>query len=177
MSIHLDGWTRGASCFKTNNDQPICLLASDCVQLDGDDCIKFQGDGISGGGYDLGTVVFHRRVTEEDLSSGALPSFVKGVENRRTWVIITAITNVNQQIPIRFAAGTSCDEESDRVFPSAYGEENDVILLSQSFDDTASRGDFKPPIGTSLLGWTISRDEVSFFKCCSLHRLPRQGIN
>jgi len=163
MSIRLDGWTRGASCFKTNNDQPICLLASDCVQLDGDDCIKFQGDGISGGGYDLGTVVFHRRVTEEDLSSGALPSFAEGVENRRTWAIVTAITNVNHQNPIRLAAGTSCDEESDSVFPSAYGEENDVILLSQSFDDTASRGDFSPPKGTSLLGWTISRDEVRLF--------------
>jgi hypothetical protein len=173
MSIRLDGWTRGASCFKTNNDQPICLLASDCVKLDGDDCIKFQGDGISGGGYDLGTVVFHRRVTAEDLSSGALPCFAEGVENRRTWAIVTAITNVNQQNPIRFAAGTSCDEESDSVFPSAYGQENDVILLSQSFDDTASRGDFLPPKGTFLLGWTISRDEVSLVSCCSLHRLPR----
>ena len=162
MSIRLDGWTTGASCFKTNNNQPTCLLASDCVKEDGDDCLRFQGDGIAGGGYDLGTVVFHRRVTKDDLLSGTLHSFVEGTEHRRTWAIVTAITNVNQQSPIRVAAGTSCDEDSDSVFPSVDGKVNDVLLLSQSFDDTASRDAFLPPNGMFLLGRTISRDEVSF---------------
>ncbi|KAL3777389.1 hypothetical protein ACHAW5_004218 [Stephanodiscus triporus] len=159
MSIRLDGWTTGASCFKTYNDQPTCLLASDCVEKDGDDCLRFQGDGIAGGGYDLGTVLFHRRVTEDDLLSGTLQTFVEGTDNRRTWAIVTAITNVNQQSPIRAAAGTACDEDSDSVFPSVYGKDNDVLLLSQSFDDTASRDDFLPPDGTFLLGRAISRDE------------------
>ena len=43
-----------------------------------------------------------------------------------------------------------------------YGKENDVLLLSQCFDDTAARGDFLPPIGTERLGWTRSFDEVCF---------------
>ena len=78
-----------------------------------------------------------------------------------TWAVITAIRNVNDQKPIVSASSASCDRESDSVFPSVYGEENDVLLLSQSFDDTASVSDFKPPDGTSLLGWTRSEDEVS----------------
>jgi hypothetical protein len=152
----------GASCFKTNNDQPKCLMASDCIMRDDNDCLKFQGDGIAGGGYDLGTIVFHRIVTEDDLMSGTLQTVVKGRDDRRTWAIVTTITNVNQLNPIRSFGGTSCDEESDSVFPSVYGEENDVLLLSQSFDDTAMKYDFLSPEGTFLLGWTISRDEVSF---------------
>jgi hypothetical protein len=80
-----------------------------------------------------------------------------------TWAIITAITNVNDQKPIVSASSASCDRVSDSVFTSAYGKENDVLLLSQSFDDTASMSDFKPPDGTSLLGWARSEDEVSLF--------------
>jgi hypothetical protein len=102
---------------------------------------------------------------------------VNGVDNRRTWAIVTAITNVNQQHPIRAAAGTSCDEESDSVFPSVYGEENEVLLLSQSLDDAALRGDFSPPEGTFLLGWTISRDEVSFVQCCFFHLYRAKALS
>ena len=89
-----------------------------------------------------------------------------------TWAIITAITNVNDQKPIVSASSASCDSASDSVFPSVYGEENDVLLLSQSFDDTASVSDFKPPDGTSLLGWARSEDEVSFVRWYS-DSLPR----
>jgi hypothetical protein len=174
MSIRLDGWKIGASCFKTNNNQPKCLLASDCIMRDDKDCLKFLGDGVSGGGYDLGTVVFHRTVTLDDLTSGTLRTSVQGRDDRRTWAIVTAITNVNQLKPIRWFAGTSCDEQSDSVFPSVYGEENDVLLLSQSFDDTAMKNDFMPPDGTSLLGWTISRDEVRLISFVTL--TPRREI-
>jgi hypothetical protein len=46
-----------------------------------------------------------------------------------------------------------------------YGEDNNVLLLSQSFDDSALNNQFLPPNGTSLLGWTSSRDEVSIVSC------------
>ena len=66
---------------------------------------------------------------------------------------------MNQADPIRSAAGTSCDGVDQNIFPSVYGETNDVLLLSQSFDDAASRDDFVAPGGTFVLGRTSSRDE------------------
>ena len=42
-----------------------------------------------------------------------------------------------------------------------YSKENDVLLLSQCFDDTALKRHFQPPEGTELLGFTNSVDEVS----------------
>ncbi len=54
---------------KSNNDQPICLLASGCVKEDGRYCLLFRGDGIISIGTDLGTVVFYHRVTEDNPGS------------------------------------------------------------------------------------------------------------
>jgi hypothetical protein len=101
--------------------------------------------------------MFYRKVTIEDPSYWNIE--LRG--STTTWAILTAITNVNEQRPIVSASVTSCDGASDSVFPSVFGRENDVLLLSQSFDDTASIGGFMPPAGTSLLGWTRSEDEVS----------------
>lgn len=132
----------------------MCLRASDCIIKDSPYCLQFQGD--AGEGTDLGTVVFHRRVTEDDPASWNVE--LRG--DHPTWAIATAITNVNERQPILSASGTFCDVDSKSVFPSVYGEENNVLLLSQSFDDSALNNKFLPPNGTSLLGWT-SRDEVS----------------
>lgn len=158
MPINLAGWTRGASCFKKSNEQPTCFLARDCVEEYGNNCLFFQQGvyGNKGDGADLGTTLFHRTVTVDDPNSWNIEL---GYTNRRIWAIITAVTNVNQADPIRSAAGTSCDEVYESVFPSVNGEENDVLLLSQAFDDTASREDFWAPQGTFLLGRTITKDE------------------
>jgi len=48
------------------------------------------------------------------------------------------------------------------VFPSVYGKVNDILLLSQSFDDTANYEHFLPPEGTMLLDWIKGDDEVRF---------------
>lgn len=158
MPINLKGWTRGASCFKKSNGQPACFLARDCVEEYGTNCIFFQQGiyGNKGDGADLGTILFHRTVTVDDPNSWNIEL---GYTNRRIWAIITAVTNVNQTHPIRSAAGTSCDEVYESKFPSVNGEENDVLLLSQAFDDTASREDFWAPQGTFLLGRSITKDE------------------
>jgi hypothetical protein len=157
LPIRFDQWTRGAECFKSNNEQADCLRATDCIEEDGDFCLKFHRGGHVGNGQDLGTVMFYRKVTIEDPSYWNVD--LRG--STTTWAILTAITNVNEQRPIVSASVTSCDGASDSVFPSVFGRENDVLLLSQSFDDTASIGGFMPPAGTSLLGWTRSEDEVS----------------
>ena len=138
-----------------------CLRASDCIKEDGPFCLQFRHGTHVGAGKDLSTVLFYRKVTLDDPSCWNIN--LQG--GTTTWAIITAITNVNDQKPIVSASSASCDSASDSVFPSVYGEENDVLLLSQSFDDTASMSDFKPPDGTSLLGWARSEDEVSFV-CC-----------
>ena len=45
-----------------------------------------------------------------------------------------------------------------------YGKVNDILLLSQSFDDTANYEHFLPSEGTMLLDWIIrGDDEVSFY--------------
>ena len=77
------------------------------------------------------------------------------------WAIVTAIPAVNRDRPIFRKQGASCDNEWGSSFTSVYGKENDVLLLSQSFDDTALQRHFQPPESTDLLGFTNSFDEVS----------------
>ena len=165
--MRFDQWERGAECFKSNNKQDHCLRASDCIKEDGPYCLRFRDGRRAGNGQDLGTVLFYRKVTGDDprywnidLPGGA-----------RTWAIVTAITNVNEQRPIVSVSGASCDRASSSAFTSVYGKENDVLLLSQSFDDTAKMSDFKPPDGTSLFGWIKLNDEVSFVCCiCAIYK-------
>ena len=76
-----------------------------------------------------------------------------------------SVPNVNREQPIQLVAGTSCDKKKQSVFPSVYGDQGNVLLLSQSFDDTAAVGQFSPPEGTTLMNWTREFDEVSTFLC------------
>ena len=161
LPLRINEWQRGAECFKSYNRQDECLRASHCVKRDGAYCLKFRRNGEVGNGKDLGTVMFYRKVTEDD--PGCWTIEIPG--GTTTWAVVTAITNVNEEKPILRNAGTSCDKAWDSVFPSVYGEENDVLLLSQSFDDTALEQDFLPPAETDLLGWTNSIDEVCLVTC------------
>ena len=86
-----------------------------------------------------------------------------------TWAVITTITDVNQDNPIKDVSGTSCDGTGKSVFPSVYGKENDVLLLSQCFDDTASAEQFTPPPDMVRLGWTHSKDEVRLVLVCIIY--------
>ncbi|KAL7541217.1 hypothetical protein ACHAXR_010734 [Thalassiosira sp. AJA248-18] len=155
------GWTRGAECFKSYNRQDECLRAAHCVQRDGPYCLKFRRGDEVGDGKDLATVLFYRQLTEDDPGCWTI-EFPK---SSITWAVVTAITNVNEDKPIFRADGRSCDVAWESKFPSIKGQQNDVLLLSQCFDDTADRQDFLPPDGTERLGWTSSFDEVSFFTC------------
>mmetsp|Transcript_23860 Transcript_23860/g.48239 ORF Transcript_23860/g.48239 Transcript_23860/m.48239 type:complete len:363 (-) Transcript_23860:144-1232(-) len=158
LPLKISGWERGAECFKKTNRQDDCFRAVDCVERDGPYCLKFRRGDLVGDGRDLATVMFYRIVTEDDPCEWTVE-----LPGRTTsWAIVTAIPNVNQEEPILSTAETACDISWDAVFPTVYGEKDDVLLLSQSFDDRAERTDFRKPRGTELLDWTNSRDEAGF---------------
>jgi len=152
LPLQLDKWTRGAECFKSHNKQQECFRASHCVERDGPFCVRFR----SGGGNDLGTVMFYQRVTKDDPGCWDVD-----LQGGSTWAVVTAITNVNERDPIRDVSGESCDKSSDSVFPSVLGKENDVLLMSSSFDDPVSVNSFTPPSGASTLGYIRVRGDVS----------------
>ena len=161
LPIRLDQWTNVAQCFKSSNEQPECLRAEDCLKDDGMYCKSFA----KGRGRDLGSAAFYRILTQEDKEGGGRGWRFWTIDlqgSSTAWAIIAAVAGVNEQNPVLSAAGASCDKESGSAFPSVYGEENDILLLSQSFDDNAKESHFQPPDGTSLIGWITGADEVSF---------------
>jgi hypothetical protein len=169
LPLHLDQWTRGAECFKSSNKQRDCFRASHCVEEDGPFCLRFRDGGNVGSGKDMGTVMFYHRVTNDDPSC-----WVVDLKGGTTWAVVTAITAVNEREPIRDVSITSCDKSSASVFPSVYGKVNDVLLLSQSFDDPASENDFAPPNGVTVLGFLRVEEDVSFafwLLVCVVHYL------
>ena len=170
LPLQIDQWTRGAECFKSDNKQEECFRASHCINKDGPFCVQFRNGRMGGGGNDLGTVMFYKRVTKVDPVC-----WVVDLKGGSTWAVVTAITNVNELDPTRDVSGASCDKSSKSVFPSVYGKENDVLLLSQSFDDPASEGDFIPPSGISVLGFLQVKEDVSFIFLL-FHTLFRQNI-
>lgn len=145
LPLKIDRWSRTAECFKNKNRQGSCLKADNCAKRDGSFCW-----------CDLGTVVFHRKVAAED--PGCWEIEIPG--GSATWAIVTAISDVNDGNPIIDTAGESCDVDWNSVFPRVYGRKDDILLLSQSFDDSTQKNNFLPPDGTMLLGWTRSYDEV-----------------
>lgn len=162
LELDDDEWERGAECFKSYNRQSVCMREVHCVRKDdsGKFCNWFKRGDEEGTGRDLATVLFHRKVTNDTPGC-----FTIDLPRRSTtWAALTVITNVNDEDPIRTGsvAGRSCDKEWGSAFPSVYGEENDVLLLSQCFDDTANKSDFRPPPETELLGFTKSSDEAGF---------------
>jgi hypothetical protein len=175
LPMTMDGWTTGASCYKTDNEQDNCFSVSDCIWVDGNYCIRFKGeDGYVGHGLDLVTVLFYRTVIIDTPIAWNMT--LRG--SQPTWAIITAIPNVNAEIPINQTLGvrgTSCDRKYQSVFPSVYGKEDDILLLSQAFDDTASTTDFLAPEGTTRLGYIRSWDEAGFLYGKELRRTGYTG--
>jgi hypothetical protein len=111
---------------------------------------------MKGDGNDLGTVMFYHRMTDADPRC-----WVVDLKGGITWAMVTAITNVKQD-PIRDFSNESCDKFTGSQFPSAFGDEHDVLLLSQSFDDAYDKDDFTPPSGVSRLGYMRVDQDVSF---------------
>ncbi|NVJ60249.1 MAG: DUF5011 domain-containing protein [Gammaproteobacteria bacterium] len=154
LPTRLSGWDTAAACFKTTNGQNECHEVPDCTDRDGDYCLRFDG----GNGRDLATVVFTKPVTSGDNSSYSFN--LRG--SKPSWAIMTAVRGADLSNPIRDVATESNDGSADSLFPSVYGETNDLLLLSMAFDDTAQRDDFQAPDGMTLVDWTRGSDEAGF---------------
>ena len=164
LPLEINDWTRGAECFKSDNGQKKCFTESDCIERDGEYCMKFNNtDGVSGRGRDLATVMFTRRINEDDVE-GCWELDIRG--GHTTWATVAAIPNVNEANPIREVKPRSCDGQQARseksIFNGVYGRMNDVLLLSQAFDDKADTTHFGPPVGTELLGFSSGGDDAGF---------------
>ncbi|MFE8070300.1 Ig-like domain-containing protein [Marinobacteraceae bacterium S3BR75-40.1] len=154
LPIHLDGWTAGASCFKSTNGQDDCFEIPQCIEPDGDYCLRFDG----GRGRDLATVVFYREVRSGDPRRYALN--LRG--DKAGWAILTALRGADTRNPIRDVATESDDHNSDSLFPSVDGRAGDMLLLSMAFDDTTDRDDFRAPDDTEMFQWIAGVDEAGY---------------
>lgn len=63
---------------------------------------------------------------------------------------------------MRSVATTSCNKTNHSIFTSAYGETDDLLLLSLVFDDRAAEEQFPAPNGTKVEGYVSGRDEAGF---------------
>ncbi|KAL7520983.1 hypothetical protein ACHAWX_005668 [Stephanocyclus meneghinianus] len=187
LPLELENWNRGAECFKSFNRQSNCMREVNCIVRDGPFCREFKRGNESGTGKDLATVVFYRHVEDNDPCEwtlnlpGSLTPSCSNVHILTVYKVVS-VPNVNRAQPILRVAGTSCDRKRESEFPSVYGEEGNLVLLSQSFDDNAVLGQFRPPDGTDLVGWINDLDEAGFLYGKKLSRsgltgnLVTQGI-
>ena len=106
-----------------------------------------------------------------------------GLSSNPAWITLVTLRGANNTDPVRDWAATGADMSVDSIFPSVTGYANDVILLSQSFDDEIRcegvdreqieawlaseenpqcQGSFLNPNGTQLLSYVSGSDETSF---------------
>jgi hypothetical protein len=160
LPLYLDGWTHGAECYKRDNGYD-CSTKSDCTiwESNGKFCSYFGSYG--GGGHDLAQSVFYK------AASSAEPSSYRFNLNMDTyghpgWAILTALRGAATTDPIRDWAHEGCDNRTDSLFPSVYGEVDDMVLLSQSFDDRVEKDLFGAPSGAITFGYISNSDEAGF---------------
>jgi cytochrome c peroxidase len=154
LPVNLDGWTAGASCFKTNNGQSDCHEIRHCSNRDGDYCLDFNG----GNGQDLATVVFYKTLSANENRNYSFN--LRG--NHPTWAILSAVRGANNNDPIRNVATESNDNNADSLFPSVSGNTGDLLLLSMAFDDTTKQADFGAPSGMEMHKWIAGNDEAGY---------------
>lgn len=154
LPIELSGWTAAASCFKSTNGQRDCFEIPDCIDQDGDYCLRFDG----GRGRDLATVIFYKTFNAGDNRDLSLN--LRG--SKPSWAIISTIRGAYNANPIGDVATESNDGSSDSLFPSVYGESGDMLLLSMAFDDTTQRNDFRAPDGMEMYQWIAGPDEAGY---------------
>lgn len=156
LPLRLDGWTRAVECLKSDNGQRQCLREADCTErLDADYCRTF-GDG--GNGRDLAGALFYRFVAQNEPERFAFD--LRG--DKPAWAILVAARGADPDDPIVDTAGRSRDSSDDSVFPSVRAESGSLLLVSQSFDDTAAVDQFTAPGGMDAVGHVAGNDEAGF---------------
>ncbi len=154
LPIKWNGWTAGASCYKTTNGQSDCHEIRHCSKPDGDYCLEFNG----GNGRDLATVVFYKTATANEPSSHRFNLR----NNHAGWGILTTLRGADNNNPIRSVATESNDNNPDSLFPSVNGNAGDLLMLSMAFDDTTARNDFGAPNGMQMFSFINGADEAGY---------------
>lgn len=165
IPLRIKGWTNAAQCFKSSNEQEACMDESTCRFTIKKESIEYCKEFAKGRGKDLGQAVFYHTLTQADKDGSADGWRFWSMNlhgTNKAWAIVVAIPNVNENHPVRNYAGLTCDKEHGSVFASVFGKTNDVLLLSQGFDDSAKKAHFLPPPGTSLLSFITGDDEAGF---------------
>ena len=172
LPLFVEGWRRVAECYKTDNGYQ-CATESDCTSWHDDNfCERF---GNKGHGHDLAQSIFVREVGAGEKDSYRF-NLNRDSSGHPGWAILTALRGANTKEPVRDWSGTGCDKHPDSLFPSVYGENGDMLLLSQSFDDAVAEVKFGAPSGTSTLGYVSKSDEAGFLYGGILSNSGKTGI-
>lgn len=112
----------------------------------------------NGRNTDLGQTIFWRKASF--LGERRFNIDMSG--SKPTWAMITTLRNANTSNPMRDAETRGCDHNSDSLFPSVEGKKGDLLILSQSFDDKASKNKFNAPDKATMRGYVNGGDETGF---------------
>jgi len=163
LPLTVDGWTRVAECYKRDNGFDCSTFADCTVWASNPNFCETFGGNNGARGHDLAQAAFVREVQanepaayEFDLNLDPAGSGPPG------WAIIVALRGADTVDPVRDWDHRGCDQSPDSVFPSVEGDIGDLLLLSQSFDDTVPENLFLPPDGMQSLGYTSQSDEAGF---------------
>jgi hypothetical protein len=160
LPLVVAGWTRAAECLKRDNGYD-CSEAADCQKWNTTNN-KFCDDfGSGGGARDLAQAIFYRKVGSTEAGSYTFNMNVDA-SGHPGWAILTALRGADTTSPVRGWANKGCDNKSGSAFPSVSGVAGDMLLLSQSFDDSMSESRFLAPPGATKFGYTVGNDETGF---------------
>jgi hypothetical protein len=157
LPFALNGWTRRAECYKNGNSEQ-CLTMANCTQKSGNFCLAFTG---GKNGRDLAQAVFTRTAGTSEPSSWSF-NMNQDSTGHPGWAILTTLRGADTSAPVRTWATRGCDNDMDSLFPSVNGVKGDMLLLSQSFDDTVTKDKFGAPSGMLTFGYTAGTDEAGF---------------
>jgi len=172
LPLFVDGWTRAAECFKSDNGFP-CATEKNCTRWHNDNyCRKF---GFRGSGHDLAQSIFYKTVDTNETSTYTF-NLNRGSSGHPGWILLTTLRGADTTSPIRDWSHKGCDGDPDSLFPSIYGEAGDMILLSQSFDDFEPIFKFQAPRGTTSFGYVGNSDETGYLFGGTLTSTGETGI-
>ena len=158
LPLYVDGWKRVAECYKSGNGKQ-CATKADCTKWHNSKfCKKF---GSLGNGHDLAQAVFVKTVGPRERNIYRF-NLNRGAKGKPGWAILTALRGADNDDPVRDWSHTGCDKEPVSVFPSVYGVQGDLVLLSQSYDDAIAKSKFRAPDGATTLGYISGGDEAGF---------------
>ncbi len=157
LPFALNGWTRRAECFKQDNGYQ-CMTIADCTNKSGNFCLGFQNQYQ---GRDLAQVVYTRTASSSEPASWSF-NMNQDSTGHPGWIILTTLRGANTSAPVRGWAHKGCDNDLDSLFPSVNGVKGDMLLLSQSFDDTVTKDKFGAPNGMQTFGYVAGNDEAGF---------------